>query len=224
MAGKRDTASKTQPKEKQRTREGSWKGSGYSQEQVFHEKRAALLRRATMQFRNWNYHAITMDQIAEDLGVAKPTLYSYVKSKQEILYEGHKLSMEFADRAVAAAEAAEGSAADKIKTFCTMYCALLAEGNGGSAITLFIEALPEEQRKEIEVRRRRHRQWFEGLIARGIEEGSLRSMQPVVAAYFFMGAVNWLLKWYQPDKSIGADDLGEQFAALFLDGIRVSPA
>jgi AcrR family transcriptional regulator len=106
-----------------RPRRKAWSNSGYDQEQVHRDRRAALLRRATMAFRNWNYHEITMDQIAEDLGVSKPTLYNYVKGKQEILYEGHKLSMDFADQAVADAEAADGDAAARLGVFCRTYTA-----------------------------------------------------------------------------------------------------
>jgi AcrR family transcriptional regulator len=200
-------------------RRKAWQNSGYDQDQIHRDRRAALLRRATLAFRNWNYHDISMDQIAEDLGVSKPTLYNYVKSKQEILYEGHKLSMDFADQAVADAEATPGTARARIKTFCQSYVALLADGRGGSAITLFIEALPDENRREIEQRRKAHRLWFEKLIAEGVADGSLSAVEPTIASYFFLGAVNWLMKWYQPGKSVDGAALGDQFAAIFLQGI-----
>jgi AcrR family transcriptional regulator len=196
-----------------------WRNSGHDQDQVHRDRRAALLRRATLAFRNWNYHEITMAQIAEDIGVSKPTLYNYVKGKQEILYEGHKLSMDFADQALAEARAAGGTAAHRIGVFCKTYCALLADGRGGAAITLFLEALPDEERREIERRRRAHRLWLERLIAEGVSDGSLRAVDPTIATYFFLGAVNWLMKWYRPDKSIDSAAIGMQFASMFLHGI-----
>jgi AcrR family transcriptional regulator len=200
-------------------RRKAWRNSGHDQAQVHRDRRAALLRRATLAFRNWNYHEISMDQIAEDLGVSKPTLYNYVKSKQEILYEGHKLSMDFADQAAADANAMAGTALQRIQTFCRAYVALLADGRGGSAITLFIEALPDGPRHEIEQRRKAHRIWFENLIAEGVADGSLGEVDPTIASYFFLGAVNWLMKWYQPGKSVDGVALGDQFARIFLQGI-----
>lgn len=57
-------------------------------------KKDALLRQAAYAFRTNGYHGTSLADIAESLGISKPTLYYYVKNKQDLLYECHLAASE----------------------------------------------------------------------------------------------------------------------------------
>jgi len=60
------------------------------------------------------------------------------------------------------------------------------------------------------------------LIEAGQAEGSLQpDLDPGIAALGVLGAVNWMYRWYRPDGSASAEEIGRQLAALVVDGLAV---
>ena len=53
-------------------------------------RRAEILHAALRAFREQGYHATTLDDIAEHVGVRKTALYHYFPDKEAILYECHR--------------------------------------------------------------------------------------------------------------------------------------
>ncbi len=54
----------------------------------------ALYREAAKAFRRNGYHGTALEDIAEGLGISKPTLYHYVKNKRDLLYQCHLAAAE----------------------------------------------------------------------------------------------------------------------------------
>ena len=54
------------------------------------ERRKEIIRKAATLFNITGYFNTSMDDIAEAVGLRKPTLYYYVSSKEEILYLIHE--------------------------------------------------------------------------------------------------------------------------------------
>ena len=50
-------------------------------------KRDAVIRAAARAFNAHGYHHTSLDDIAADLGVTKPTVYYYVENKEQLLFE-----------------------------------------------------------------------------------------------------------------------------------------
>ena len=48
------------------------------------EKEAAILKSAQKRFMTYGYSKVTMDEIAEDIGMAKASLYYYFQTKDDI--------------------------------------------------------------------------------------------------------------------------------------------
>ena len=70
----------------------------------------ALIAAAGRAFGVKGFHNTTLDDIAQALGVTKPALYRYVKSKHEILFECHRLAVGMAEQALGDANAQAESA------------------------------------------------------------------------------------------------------------------
>ena len=50
-------------------------------------KRDAVIRTAARAFRARGYHNTSLDDIASELNVTKPTVYHYVQNKEQLLFE-----------------------------------------------------------------------------------------------------------------------------------------
>ncbi len=61
-------------------------------------KRDAVLQAGAQLFNERGFHATSLDDIAARLGVSKPTLYYYVKNKDQILIECVRQGLEMTHR------------------------------------------------------------------------------------------------------------------------------
>ena len=171
-------------------------------------------------FYEYGYGNTSMQDLAEALGVAKPTLYAHGRSKVEIL--GHIF-----DRVLSQAEeviytaAVEGDALQALRQIVSGLTQLSVAH--ASAYGVF----HDEQRELPSHLRGRYRAWsrycLEGVrsvIARGQEADRLRSdIDAVVTAYTVVGACLWAARWLDPAGQLPVHAVGDQFTTLFLDGL-----
>jgi AcrR family transcriptional regulator len=81
-------------------------------EQQREAKRNAVLSTAAQMFNERGFHATSLDDIAARLQVSKPTLYYYVKNKDEILLECVKQGLHLILEGIEASRQAGGNALD----------------------------------------------------------------------------------------------------------------
>ena len=72
------------------------------------------------------------DEVAERLNITKPTLYYYVNSKDEILYECVRMGLTMLQEAIQAAGTSGGSALDKLVVAMRKYAEIVATAPTGT--------------------------------------------------------------------------------------------
>ena len=65
---------------------------------------------------------------------------------------------------------------------------------------------------------------FRALIANGVEDGSIRKVDPKLTVFFFMGSVNWMTRWFRPDGSYSGQEIADRFAVYLRESIRARGA
>src|SRR3982750_3934192 len=58
------------------------------------EKRAEIIESCARLFDRVGYHGTSMQMLADEVGLGKPTLYHYFASKTDILYEMHQMHID----------------------------------------------------------------------------------------------------------------------------------
>ena len=184
-------------------------------------KRRALLRVAARIFNEKGYYGTSLDEIADALGVTKPALYYYVKSKDALLYECLMLSYGCGQRARALAEEQGGTAYEKLCLLYKTFMVLLMEERGAYTTMANISALPQKQQEELMERRRQLDRYSRSLIRQAIEAGDIRPVDVRVASNVLLGAVNWILRWYSEDE-YAPEEIATIFLDLMMNGIAVN--
>ncbi len=160
-----------------------------------------------------------MREIAGELDMHVGNLYYYFENKQALLAfcQEDALSglLELADTI----RKGSGSAREKLRRLIVGHIELLNEKTPGSLAHLEVEALDEEWREKIQPGRDRYERVYRTLIRQGIDEGSLRDVDPHVATMAILGALNWTVKWFRPQGRRPAADIGHEFATLLVDGL-----
>ncbi|MEZ5993427.1 MAG: TetR/AcrR family transcriptional regulator [Planctomycetota bacterium] len=184
-------------------------------------KREAILRSAAAAFRRKGYHGTSMEDISEQLLMTKGSLYYYFSDKEAILFACHDFSLDRVlekMREVIEAQKAANSA-DKLGALIQGLVDVMIDDLQGSALALDFTALRDELLEKIIIKRDQFERGMRVVITEGVKNGEFRNVDPKLATFAILGAINWISKWYRPDGSFKAADIGRMYSDLFVKGL-----
>ncbi len=182
-------------------------------------RRAEILQAALRAFRDKGYHATTLDDIAERIGIRNTALYHYFPDKEAILYACHRESLAEVDRLLAEATSHCERAPDQLTYIIREHVRVMTETLQGSPLGLEVSSLSPRHQSEVISARDRYERGLRRIIMRGQREGAFRSVNPKIAVFAILGAINWIARWYSPDGSIQTQQLGSEFADHLVGGL-----
>ena len=188
-------------------------------EKIRIDKREAVLRMAAQVFNEKGYLASTLDEVAERLNVTKPTLYYYVKSKEEILYECVRIGLSMLQDAITEVGASGGTAVDKLVAAMRKYVEIVTMDFGMCVIRVGEDPLPPDSQRKLRRMKAGIDLEFRELIRLGIKEGSIKPCDPKIAAFTLAGALSWIGRWYQPGGPLTPEQIADQCIALLASGL-----
>lgn len=186
-------------------------------------KRNAVLQAAAQLFNERGFHATSLDDIAARLNVTKPTLYYYVKNKDEILLQCVRQGLDMMLEGIEASRAAGGKAIDQLMNCMQVYARIVTMDFGMCLIRVGDEQLPPESRKELRRLKSAIDQEFRRLVAEGVAEGSLQPCDPKMTAFVIAGALSWIGRWYQPGGEYTPEQVAQQCIATLCEGVLRRP-
>ncbi|WP_163846404.1 TetR/AcrR family transcriptional regulator [Pseudooceanicola aestuarii] len=199
----------------------NWNGAVATREEIRELKRRAAVRVAARIFNEKGYHATSLDEIADEIGVTKTALYYYFRNKEQLLYECLKMTYDSGQEARLAAEKLNGSAFEKLQYFYRSFMEQLIEERGAYTTTANIRALPEDHQAEVMDRRRQLEAYTRMLLETAIADGAVRPLNVTATSSYFLGSINWLLRWRVEEEEMSARDTAETFLDLFINGIAL---
>ena len=181
-------------------------------------RRREIIRAALEAGREKGYHATTLDDIAGRLGIRKAALYHYFPDKDAILLACHRESLAELERIAEASWRVEGPVA-RLGFLIREHVLIMTETLEGSPLAFEVTALPAAARAEVIQGRDRFEGVLRSVVVEGIEAGEFRDVDPKIAVFAILGAVNWIARWYRPGGGIQPAGLGDAFADYLLRGL-----
>lgn len=182
-------------------------------------KRNAVLSTAAQMFNERGFRATSLDDIAARLHVTKPTLYYYVKNKDEILLECVKKGLHMTLEGIEASRQAGGNAVDQLRACMQVYADIVTQPFGMCLIRIGDEEVPEPSRTELRRMKSEIDQAFRRLVAQGVQEGTLAPCDPKMTAFVIAGALSWIGRWYQSGGQYSAAQVAEQCIGTLMHGV-----
>jgi len=183
------------------------------------DKREAVLQAAAQIFNEKGFQSTNLDEVAERLNVTKPTLYYYVRSKDEILFECVKIGLTMLQESIQEVGAQGGTALDKLKAAMRRYAEIVTMDFGQCVIRVGEDPLPLESQLKLRRIKAVIDAEFRQLIEQGIAEGTIKPCDPKIAAFTIAGALSWIARWYRPSGPLKPDEIADQCIALLLTGL-----
>ncbi|TXS96457.1 TetR/AcrR family transcriptional regulator [Parahaliea maris] len=184
-------------------------------------RKEEIVQASASMFEKVGYHRASMQMIADEVGLGKPTLYHYFRSKTEILYAIHQeiisnvvdKHLERVDQGLQPDELLEGMALDML-TFIKKHPGYVR------AFFEHFDELDDAQKLEIRDQRNEYMRLTTSVIRDGIKSGAFKNCDPHLATLGFMGMMNWTYKWLPREKRNSVTKVAKSLCAIYLDGLR----
>lgn len=216
QSGGRRSAGGTEPaarrREAQQVEEPSASRPGVRRELVENE----MYAQASRLFAERGFAGTSLQDIAEAMGMTRPALYYYVKSKDELLA---KLVTEITEGNAAeirsVVESSDIDAVTKLRKIARLLAFLRATQPARFLLLERSEAeLPSGLADVHESAKRSVLHDLMRVIEEGVAKGQFRPVDPRVAALAVIGMCNWVAWWHHPGTGRNEADIAEQLADL----------
>jgi AcrR family transcriptional regulator len=197
----------------------AWTKEIQGREEQYELKRLALLRTAARAFIEDGYYETTLDDIAGRLGVTKPTLYYYIKNKEDILYQCMRLALEEGQEALDVAKSHGTTGLERLHAFLARFAEIIATDFGTCLILSRDDALSPEARQTIRDSRATMDKQVRQIIEVGIADGSIAQCDPKLTAFTLFGALNWMAHWYRDTGQYTPREVAEHALQVFEKGL-----
>ncbi len=181
-----------------------------------------ILDAAAQIFRIKGYHATSMQDIADAVNLQKASLYHHVSSKQEILLELLDQALEMLTEKISdIADDQNLPLEEKLRAMIYAYLEALTD-HFDLATVLLLEhrsLKPELHARHIPNRDRFEVIWRE-VIEEGMQAGVFCCSETALTARNLLGAMNWAITWFNPDGEMTIEEISDQTASLFLNGLK----
>lgn len=182
-------------------------------------RRSEIIKVAARLFAQRGYSGVTLDELAEQMGITKPALYQYISSKEEILHEICKACMVTGYENWKHVNKSRLSPRKKLKSFIKGVIRGAAEGRDMMTV-LFGDsnALSPEVKAEVLAQRKAHDAELETLLREGVAAGEFKITDIKLAVFAILGACLWVYQWYRPDGRLSPEKIAEGIIGLLEDG------
>jgi AcrR family transcriptional regulator len=185
-------------------------------------RRQEILRVAARMFADLGYERTTLDMIADELGLSKPSLYYYVKSKEDVLaHIFQDIFQNILDR-VEAETSAGMDPLERLRRLIIIYVTQACTYPEGRILFLYESHLLNVCNPELQNWRDRYQQRVVEAISAGIEQGVFHVEHARLAALALIGALHSIPIWYLPHGPLSPLQIGEAYASILIGGL-VSP-
>ncbi len=185
-------------------------------------RKEQVIRSAAELFREKGYAAASMRDLAQKLGIEAASLYSHIKSKEEILQNlCFDMATEFR-KSLDEVEKQKGSASEKLKNGIIGHIQVMAKDLTASAVFMNEHRhLSQPYLRDFLLLRINYINRFKAIIEEGITKSEFKSnIDKKLAVMTLFSSLNWMPLWYDPGSNINPLSLGQQLADMLVNGLR----
>ncbi len=186
-------------------------------EEILAYKRERILEEAVKLFYERGFTGTTLDDIAAELGVTKPFIYTHFRSKTDLLAAICSPTIELSLDAVARAAKGPGSPRDRLYRAIVDFTEVVLSRQANIAIYFREEKnLSPDALQQINVLRKKFDRVLSKLLAEGVASGEFDIKDVSLSALAIGGMISWAYTWHRPEGRLALDDMCERMADLAL--------
>ncbi len=185
------------------------------------KRKAQIYEEAQRLFREKGYKATTMRDLARAVGVEAASLYSHIKSKEDIL---QYICFKMADEFFAAQEDIKDLKMrpdEKLKLAIKAHVGVITDNASAAAVFLHEwRHLSEPYLNDFKLMRRRYENIFAEIIEDGMDQWVFRHLDTKFYVTVLFSSLNWVYDWYQPDGKFDPEEIADRLSFILLNGLN----
>lgn len=186
-------------------------------------RKEQVIRKAAELFKEKGYAAASMRDLAQLLGIEAASLYSHIKSKEEILRSlCFDLATEFR-KSLEEVEKQNVSASEKLRRGIIGHIQVMAKDLTASAVFMNEHRhLSQPYLRDFLLLRINYINRFKTIIEDGVKNGEFKNtIDKKLAVMTLFSSLNWMPMWYDPSGGIIEPvELGVQLADMLVNGLK----
>jgi TetR/AcrR family transcriptional regulator, cholesterol catabolism regulator len=190
------------------------------------ERWAELIEVATQVFYEKGYDGASLQDIADRLGMLKGSLYYYIQSKEDLLFDVISTVHRDGLAVIRARASVEGGPLERLESVIVGHVEHTCENLVPTAVFLHeLSSLPAERRQEVLGSEHAYQGVFRDLIDQAQRAGLVRpDLDPRLATLSILGSTNWVYRWFRPGGGFSAQQIGSELAEMAIRGIATDAA
>lgn len=185
-------------------------------------RKEQVIRSAAKLFKEKGYAASSMRDLAQKLGIEAASLYSHIKSKEEILQTlCFDMAADFRE-SLDKVEQQNVSASEKLSLGIIGHVNVMARDLTASAVFMNEHRhLSNPYLRDFLLLRINYINRFKSIIEDGVAKGEFKkTIDTKLAVMTLFSSLNWMPMWYSPEGSIEPKELGQQLANMLVNGLK----
>jgi AcrR family transcriptional regulator len=200
-----------------------WGEAVQNRAEQFGLKRAAVLKTAAQLIRRRGYENVSLGDIADELHIAKPTVYYYFKNKDELARELITIALgSFLDATDYSSDypLADGlTGAQRLERFIRRAVRIVLEDVGSSLVTTPSQFLEAGAREQLNIESLPVLVMGEKCIRDGVTDGSLAPCDVHSVYLFIIGALRYLPVWNN-GRTTPAKEVSDSLVNMVMGGLK----
>ncbi|MDN5914385.1 MAG: TetR/AcrR family transcriptional regulator [Pseudonocardia sp.] len=190
------------------------------------ERWAELIEVATQVFYEKGYDGASLQDIADRLGMLKGSLYYYIQSKEDLLFDVISTVHRDGLAVVRARADVEGTPLEKLESVIVGHVEHTCRNLVPTAVFLHeLSALPADRREEVLGSEHAYQGVFRDLIEQAQKQEDVRDdLDPRLATLSVLGSTNWVYRWFRPGGAFTPEQIGAELAEMTIRGIASEKA
>lgn len=188
------------------------------------DRRAEIYDAAAKIICDKGFDAMTMNEIAQAVGMTKAGIYHYIEGKQNMLFAIMNYGMDMLDQSVIGVASQVDDAEKRLIAIIHSHARLITQGS--NAVTVLVDevaGLSPAQRKKIIQRKRVYFDFIRDTLEQLKRDGKLKDVDTTVAAFSILGMLLWISRWYRHDGKLTGDQIADEVLKVALGGMLRSP-
>jgi AcrR family transcriptional regulator len=183
------------------------------------DRKAEIIQVAARLFRERGYSAVTMRDLATDLGIKAASLYNHITSKQQILSEIILVIAEEFTDGIEEIAVMEADATVKLKAVVAQHISLTSENPFGMA-ALNNDWMHLEDKLEYYLQlRNQYEKRFREIVLAGQQAGELKAVSHEILLFSILSTLRNLYLWIPKKDDLKKGKLIEDLSEILLQGV-----
>lgn len=186
-------------------------------------RKEQIFRTAAELFREKGYVASSMRDLAQKLGIEAASLYSHIRSKEEILHNiCFDMAVEFRKSLEEVEKQKNLTASERLRRGIIGHVQVMARDLTASAVFMNEHRhLSQPYLRDFLLLRINYINRFKAIIEDGVKSGEFKSNIDVkLAVMTLFSSFNWMPQWYEPGGVIDSVQLGSQLNDMLVNGLK----